>query len=221
MRTFVRAIFFAVLVTGVFVASAKADTLYTYTSDHFSFVQGVYTPGNQATLSLVVSASFVTQVATGPQDVTAGVVGYSFTDGQQTLTQDNSSGKFQLPFNPDGTSRLLNLFPKNQEGWIFDITAPNGGVHAGFNTDYGITTWVGAPQPSTFGFCGPINSLTICFFDPAISTEAISNIQPTGGMPGTWTVQKVSEEGTTALFLLAGLTILTPFIGLKRVTRGL
>jgi PEP-CTERM motif len=192
-------IFVAFVVTLALAGFAKADTLYTYTSDHFSFVQGVYAPGNQAILSLVLSGSFVTQVATGAQDVTAGVVRYSFTDGQQTLTQNNSSANFALPFNPDGTSRLLNPDFKTQEGWVFDITAPNGGVHAVFATDYGITTWVGAPQPSTFGFCGPINSLTLCFFDPTISTEAISNVQPTGGMPGRWTVQTVSEPSTLLL----------------------
>jgi hypothetical protein len=199
----------AFAVTLAFAAFAKADTLYTYTSDHFSFMQGVYTPSNQVTLSLVLSASFVPQVATGQQNVTAGVVSYSFIDGQQTLTQNNSSATFELPFNPDGTSRLLNPAFKGQYGWVFDITAPNGGAHAVFVNDYGVTNWVGAPQPSLFGFCAP-QSLTLCFFDPTISTEAISSVQPTGGGPGTWTVQTVSEP--SALILLAVALIAWPII---------
>jgi hypothetical protein len=228
MRAFARGIFFAVLLIGVFVASAKADTVYRYVGDRFTFAQGVYSPGDRITGSFVLSDSFVPTVGligTEAQSVTNFVESYSFTDGHQTLTQSNSTGTFSMPFTADGTL----VVPGSATGaigsphWSVYISTPTSGIETASPGDYLVTAWTGSAQPVSY--CSGLPP--ICHIDPAGSTAIINGLGSgvsgldVGGLPGTWTVQTVPEGGTTALFLLAGLSILTPFIGLKRISRGL
>ena len=201
MRACVRAIFVAVLLAGVFVASAKADTFYTYVGDKFTNVTGVYSQGDQVTGSFVLSSSYVyPNQGAGIYPVANFVTSYSFTDGHQTLTQSNSTAVIDVGFNPDGTP----IVPTNGVGvnsdWFVQIFTPTSEIS---------TESVNHGDYQTYALSG--NS----------SAEILSsngNLYPGG--PGTWTLH-VPEGGTTALFLLAGLTLLAPFIGLKRVTRGL
>ncbi len=204
MQTFARAIFSVVLLTGVFVASAKADTLYTYVGDTFTTVTGVYSRGDQVTGSLVLSGLYVPDTSgVGIKTVTNFITSYSFTDGSQTLTQANSRlGIFQVGFNPNGTPIVPTDASNVNADWCLAIFGASGEILTeDFGGDY-----------QTFASNGN-------------STEKILSFDKSGqpGGPGTWSVQ-APEGGTTALFLLvglAGLTILRRIKGLKHVTSGL
>lgn len=213
MQVFARAVFLAVLLTGVVVASAEADTVYTFTGGTFNYATGVYVPGDQVTGSFILSTSFVPVLANAPQVVNSGVVSYSFTDGHQTLTQLNSVGNFSVGFNfTDGTPILPNCCLGGPlTGWDVRIEAPTGGILTEFTSalsgDFTTAASFGCPN----------------FFSCA-SLAVISDLVPIqDGAPGTWTML-VPEGGSTAPFLfvgLAGLIILSRFCDLKRVTRGL
>jgi hypothetical protein len=208
MRTFARAVFFAVFLTGVFVASAKADTVYTYTGGTFTYATGVYVPGDQVTGTFTLSSSFVPALpSAGLQLVDSGVVSWSFTDGHQTLTQLNSTGSFYVGFSSDGTPILPHYglpyspFLGLLNGWEVNLGTPTSRILTVFDTassgDY--TVWAGL---------GCSNHNQTCT-SSAVITDLMG--APYAGFPGTWTIQ-VPEGGTTALFLfvgLAGLTILT------------
>jgi hypothetical protein len=208
MRTFARIVLFALLLMGVFVASADADSDYSYTGDTFTFVQGVYTPLDRIIGDFVLSSSFVPVTGVGPgiQTVTNGVVSYSFTDGHQTLTQDNSTATFQVAFNPDGTPIVPGTDGAGVNGWWYvDIHTPTSEILTeSLDGDY-----------QTFA------SIDDASMSRAIILSINGALYP--GSPGTWTVQTVPEGGTTTLFLfanLASLAILAHFTGLKRVRRG-
>jgi hypothetical protein len=223
MRAFPRTIF-ALFLIGGFAAPAKADTVYTYTGDTFMFAQGAYAPGDRITGSFVLSGSFVPIIEIGPQSVAGFVKSYSFTDGHQTLTQANSTATFRVPFDFNG----FPIDPDNTLGWQIDLRSLAAGIStdAGpyLGGDYIMYTWTGAAANPIVWNCAGGSPFPIeCHFDPAISVALINATGPSniyGGLPGTWAMQ-IPEGGSTALFLLAGLTILTPFIGLKRATRGL
>jgi hypothetical protein len=209
--TFARAVFFAVLLTSVFVTSVKADTLYTYVSDKFKFAQGVYAPGDQITGSFILSASFVPPQVTGPPSVTSGVLSYSFTDGHQTLNQSNSTGTFQVGFNWGGTPVVPGTGGPNS-WWVVYIQTPTSGIQTLFGGDYQMIAWIGAAKAPPICSTGP----TQCGIDPSISAAMINSLGPNdlvGGLPGTWTIQ-TPEGGSTALFLFAGI------VGLLSWKRG-
>ena len=221
MRAFARGIFFAVLLIGVFVASAKADTVYSYVGDTFRFVQGVYTQVDRITGSFVLSGSFVPVAVTGPQLVTNGVVSYNFTDGHETLTQSNSTGTFRVGFF-NGTLVVPGTAGANG-WWVVDLHTPTSGIVTDSIGDYQMISWIGGATPSAYHACN--SGTALCYDDPTISTDTILGLDNRApGLPGTWTVQRVPEGGTTALFLFAGLaclTILPRFIGVKRATHEL
>jgi hypothetical protein len=216
MHTFARTVFFAVLLTGIFLASAKADTVYTFVGGTFTYATGVYTPGDQVTGSFVLSSSFVPVAATFPQLVNSGVLSYSFTDGHQTLTQLNSVGQFFVGFNfANGTPILPNCCLGGPlSGWQVTIQTPTSGIvteyFSALSGDFSTAAGLGCSGSLFGGTCA--------------SSAVISNLIPAQfGDPGTWTMQ-VPEGGSTALLLfigLAGLTILTRFSGLNRVTHAL
>jgi hypothetical protein len=221
MRTFARTVCFTVLLTGVFVASAEADTVYTYTGDKFRYAQGAYLPGDRITGSFTLSDSFVPSMVNGAQPIS--FTNYSFTDGHQTLTQSNSTAIFDMSINGSGQIIIPGTPFDIHTPWGFNIRTPTSGIWATNGGDYGMIAWMGsATRP---GMCDT-TPVTICGVDPTISMAMIvgTGDQTVSGLPGTWTVQTVPEGGTTTLFLfagLAGLTILTPFNGLKRVSRWL
>ena len=151
MRAFARAIFFAVLLLGVFVASAKADTVYSYVGDTFRFVQGVYTQVDRITGSFVLSGSFVPVAVTGPQLVTSSVVSYNFTDGHQTLTQSNSTGTFRVGFF-NGTLVVPGTAGANG-WWVVDLHTPTSGIVTDSIGDYQMISWIGGAAPSAYHAC--------------------------------------------------------------------
>jgi hypothetical protein len=212
MRTFPRGVFFALLLIGVFVTSAEADTVYSYVGDRFTFAQGVYSAGDRITGSFVLSDSFLPTVGligVGPQSVTNFVESYSFTDGHQTLTQSNSTGTFKMPFTTDGTLVVPGSAPGaiGSPYWSVSIQTPTSGIQTASLGDYYITAWTGSPQPTSG--CGGLPA--ICYIGPAGSTAVIDGVAPYPfiGLPGTWTVHRVPEGGTTVLFFFAGLVGLT------------
>jgi hypothetical protein len=216
MRTSAQAILFALL-----VATAEADTVYNYVGDAFGLIQGVYTPLDRIIGSFVLSDTFVPTPGL-EHTITQGVVSYSFTDGHQTLTQANSTGSFSAGAYSNGTLAITptaNGYGLFSDGWWdVNIRTPTSGIQLSFQGDWSIDAWMGGSAPSSFHVCSGTGS-TFCFDDPTISTAHIDSFY-VGNLPGKWSVQ-VPEEGSTALFLfasLAGLTILTRFIGLKKVT---
>ena len=148
---------------------------------------------------------------------------YSFTDGHQTLTQDNSTGGFSVGFNYTTSAPLMPGGVGTGVGgwWMADMRTLTSGISTFFGGDYQTTSWIGGAQPSSYHYCG---GPTLCYDDLSVSTANISGLA--GGTRGTWTMDRVAmpEAGGTALFLftnLAGLAILALFVGLKRVKRGL
>jgi hypothetical protein len=74
--------------------------------------------------------------------------------------------------------------------------------------DYQMISWIGGATPSAYHPCN--SGTALCYDDPTISTDTILGLDNRApGLPGTWTVQRVPEGGTTALFLFAGLACLT------------
>jgi hypothetical protein len=80
---------------------AQADTIYSYVGDTFRSVSGVYTLSDRITGSFTVLDGFIAPPTAVGNDFTAGVIAYSFTDGHQTFTEANSTGRFLLyPLSP-------------------------------------------------------------------------------------------------------------------------
>jgi len=218
MRTFARAIFFAALLTGVFVASAEADTVYTYVGGAINYTTGVYVPGDSISGTFTLSSSFVPATLPGGQIdpfqyLQSAIVSYSFTDGHQTLTRSNSIlGGFQFGFNADGTPAP----PGNSNSDYGQVNEWDFGIRSNDGTSF-ISAYLGNDF-GTFAGMGCIvfseNCTSVAIINGGVAPPEMD------GTSGTWTMQ-VPEEGTTALFLLAGLAILTGLSGLKRVTRGL
>jgi hypothetical protein len=96
MRTFARAVLFALFAALILAPVAEADTMYSYIGDTFRTVSGVYTLADRITGSFTVADGFVPVPRPYAYDFTPGVVSYSFTDGHQTLTEANSNGAFLL-----------------------------------------------------------------------------------------------------------------------------
>jgi len=196
MRTLTRAIlfFFFALPIGVFVASAKGDTLHTYVGDTFTNVTGVYLQGDQVTGSFVLSGSYVyPNQGAGIYQVASFVTSYCFTDGHQTLTQANSTANIQVGFNPDGTPKVPTVGAGINSDWIVQINGLSGEI---------LTEAISGAGWQTVALLGSSEGHIL----------SIDETRWPGG-PGTWSVQ-VPEGGTTSLFLfagLAGLTILRRF----------
>src|SRR5439155_2765715 len=98
----------------LWVPCAVADTMYSYTGDTFHSVSGVYLTSDRITGSFTVRDGFIPGATTigaallgfgvfrdasgnwGPTQFVDGVVGYSFTDGHQVLTRENSTATIYL-----------------------------------------------------------------------------------------------------------------------------
>src|SRR2546429_3763796 len=94
-------------------SAAPANTIYTYEGGTFFTVRGVYTTQDRITGSFELADSFVGIVGTGLQNVTAGVVRYSFTDDHQTLTDAHPTGVLE----PPGRGGAAPPVPGGHFGW--------------------------------------------------------------------------------------------------------
>ncbi|HEY1302225.1 MAG TPA: PEP-CTERM sorting domain-containing protein [Vicinamibacterales bacterium] len=196
----------------LFASPVQAGLVYNYLGDPFLFVTGDYESGVTRIMgSFTLADTFQGPASTGSfenvfVDVTPYVVSYSFTDGYQTLTQDNSTAQIRIGFNADGTPLAPGSTPTLEGQWSLRITGPMGGM-SGFYANHGefeSRLWEGAPQGSPIVIChsdaGPF-----CFADPTIST-AYSNNQAgggqTGGWPGMWTVPEPSSLSLLTIALI-------------------
>jgi hypothetical protein len=161
MRTFARAVLFALFAALILAPVAEADTMYSYIGDTFRTVSGVYTLADRITGSFTVADGFVPVPRMYVDDFTLGVVSYSFTDGHQTLTEANSKGHFLLNHlargfwdvgvgGPAGGIKTYNIFDRVDEailgadlGENFCTNVCNDGSHVGTWT---VTT---VPEPAT------------------------------------------------------------------------
>lgn len=194
-------------------SSAVAEPLlYTYTGEVFTFATGQYAArAPQIVGSFLLDDTFVAE-STIFVDVMGGVLGYSFTDGHQTFTHENSTAQINIGFNPDG----LPLVPGGTGlagRWSFLLTSETGGIRAIFsNNEFRSTAWIGASAPAGLHLC---HDGWQCYDDPAITSAIIdgqlSSDQFPGG-PGFWTVetavQPVPEPATWLVLALGGAALL-------------
>jgi len=220
MRACICAAFVALLLA-VFVVPAQADTIYNYFGDPFTFVQGVYAPGDRITGTLVLSDLFTSPLNEfGRYNVSAFVLSYSFTDGHQTLTQNNSTAHFELPFS-NGTPLLPGGTNGPAGSWVVDIRGSNGGIRSIYVDDYDVTAWMGAPDPSGFHSCVPGDiSQPLCFDNPKISEAEIFGLDNRApGTRGVWRMKtgvvSTPEGGTATQFVIAGLLALIIVVRFK------
>jgi len=119
-----------------------ANMMYSYVGDTFRSnvaeeLTGVYTLADRITGWLIVTDGFVPRLTAYTQDVTPGLVSYSFTDGHQTLTQANSTGAFALAVHPY-VAIDLNCC------WSVFINTPTSGITTTMSSDRYDHAWIGA-----------------------------------------------------------------------------
>ncbi|PYN14117.1 MAG: hypothetical protein DME06_05470 [Candidatus Rokuibacteriota bacterium] len=205
----------------VVAATASADELYTYTSYPFFFVAGDYTgvvpalypnpvtdngTANRITGTFVLSDSFVGITQGGPQPVTAGVVSYSFSDGHQTLTNNNSTGKFSFGWGPVGPivwNGAVTFGDSNRGmGWDIEISSATGEIFSQ-SPNSGSDLYESASYNGTAPGCGGggydinhggTNGGSTCL--GGVGDIGVN----TANLPSwTWTVQRVPEPTTLVL----------------------
>jgi hypothetical protein len=208
--------------------SLGSGLVYTYTSLPFFFVAGDYAgvvpalypapvtddgTGDRITGSFVLSDSFVGEWVVGPQDITDGVVSYSFSDGHQTLTEDNSTATFRFIWGPDGPvvwDGLLGQGDSPHVEWFIEISSATGSI---VSTMSGYDLFERASYNGTAPFCGGggydidhggTNGGTSCIgglADRGVNTSQLSSwawtVQPVG--------QPVADPGSSLLLLGIGL----------------
>ncbi|OLC58912.1 MAG: hypothetical protein AUH77_02360 [Candidatus Rokubacteria bacterium 13_1_40CM_4_69_39] len=185
MRTFV---LLALLILAV-APVADADTTYSYTSGAFAVVSGIYTPDDRIRGYFTVADNFVPEPYV-LRDFTAGVVAYSFTDGHQTLTQANSTGRFSLSlFVGVDEYAFWGVAITNPEIVSAPPFCPEACVHSFISTyQYGDRDDFGVLNSSSFGW----------------SVAGVPSPPETRGTRGVWTVT-VPEPSALVLTAL-GLT---------------
>lgn len=204
-------------------APAHADTIYSYVSDPFRFVSGVYEPGTLVTGTFVLPGSFVAPVQefAGPNwtNIIPSALRYSFTDGHQTLTEANSTATIMMSFDRTtgqaipAQSALVAQYSKlpPMEGWFtIDIRSATGSIVITTTQDWAATIWLGAATPPQFHQVA-VNGITSWTWDdiPGVSAGHIESqfgAQQMGGYWGNWTVQTVSvPEPMSLLLVVAGV----------------
>ncbi len=272
MRAFARCLFFALLIVGVFVVPAKADTFnFSFSLDQANCTVGL----NGTDCSTVINASgtFTAnpfQLCIAFPNLLCGLTGYQV----QALTGELNGGQmtFVPPTGQYPVGGIINVGPNGSvvgdgpNSCCFLVVAPgvqpieftaNGQSWGwGGNDFYGKWDFLysgnqtfpiawnitAVPEPSTLLLLGVgLLSLVglVCMLPSrkmdskwkGVSAASIRQSRrlyqrswPSGPLRRLSRYvdgREVPEGGTSALFLLAGLTILTPFIGLKRITRGL
>jgi hypothetical protein len=187
MRTVGRAVLLALLLTLLLWTSSAWAITYSYVGDTFraniaESIAGVYTLSDYIRGWVTVNDSFVPPLQAHEQNMTLGVLSYSFTDGHQTLTEANSTGGFMLPIQ----APVLDWSSTSGSSawWFVGITTPTSGIRTSFS--------VGRTDQA---FIGPDNHGGN-FGDFAYND---------GSHKGVWTV----PEPAPLVLLVAGLLVLS------------
>ncbi len=125
--------------------SAHAEYIYTYTGREFAgfgpypgTVSGVYSLQDRITGTLTIDDAATSQYIGGGYSAWP-ILAYTFTDGHQTLTEQNSvmtNNQFQGDLGAPWAD------------WRLAFVAPTGGLVSGGFGDYGDHAWLGA-SPTT------------------------------------------------------------------------
>ena len=224
MRTVARALVPALLVTLILTTIASADTIYTYAGDYFSagggfvpsHVAGVYTTADRITGSFTVADGFVPGVTQGgaaftgggnlqapdgsysPAPSVGGVLGYSFTDGHQTLTQANSTAIMYLGI----PIEALNLVDGGCSPCLYRYQLGAGWPDGFQPTSWAIqiatpTSWIVTSYEFERGDLGRLDA------DNFGGNGSCSYYGCDGSHLGTWTVSV--PEPMTLLLVFAGI----------------
>src|SRR5690349_14052252 len=88
---------------------ARADIIYSYVGDTALNAHGVYEPGVDSISGYLALAESFTGVPYNDgltnilANISSQVIYFSFTDGHQTLTEQNSTAVFRISFAGDGS----------------------------------------------------------------------------------------------------------------------
>lgn len=144
--------------------AAGASTLYRYRGNGFDLIAdadpplGTYTTGMRVRATIALSAPLAPNLLF--QDVTGDLIGFSFTDGRNTLTQGLNFGFFSTNSSGEITEwswSVGDLAPNqiltrsNSNGDFFDVGAVfAGGFDSGRVTAAGSAgRWMLVPEPAT------------------------------------------------------------------------
>lgn len=173
-------------------ASAQANLIYTYTGETFVYTTGVYGPRDIIDGSFVLRDDFTKPVPGVDSpilwDITSGVLGYSFSDGHQQFTPENSTAHFHIGVTdpltiPGSTAQVLGW-------WTISIVGTTGGLSAMFiNHEFSAGAWLGDVNAPTSLMSG--------------STET-----PNGTGPGVWTVTESTPEPAALGLIALGAVVL-------------
>jgi hypothetical protein len=202
MRRSLAFVLFCFLLSAV---PAKADTLYTYTSDMFTIFSGDY-DGRAITGSFVLSDAFTRPAGTpGTLNVTDFVTAFSFTDGVKTFTKENAITA-QFSISTIGTNETLD----DRTSWAIVIGDGTGGISTQhvYGAGWNVSAYEG-PFSGWYNCSGlkidPIGP--VCVVDSSQTGELAKSIDKRyGGGHGTWTIETVpTPEPSTLLLFSIGL----------------
>jgi hypothetical protein len=195
------------------VAAFAQTTTYTYNpvGQTFTDVAGTYVT------SMSVTGFFQTAnrlpAGLGGADISGDIVGYSFSDGVQTLN-DGNSYIVQAVVSTDGSGRLMT--------WGLTFYRDNGGVVGGMDIAYSL----GPPEFLQIdGFtdapCGigtPDDCQGVFDFGPNYGLDF--ELQPQD-IPGRWSItgQLAPAIPTLSTWAMAGMVLLLAVVGLNHLRR--
>jgi hypothetical protein len=164
----------------LFAASARADTIYTYTGNPFTVFSGldVCPPVCNISGSFTLASPLATNLPFEAITPTA----FSFTDGSVTITEGASEGgRFEVATDSGGNISFWEI--------ALGSGQPFGpGVCTSLDT---VRDPVGSPQD---------NSISV-----SCSSEAFIGVALVNANPGRWSSSNVPEPGT---FILVGIGLL-------------
>jgi hypothetical protein len=202
----VRMLTLCIMLGVLWVPCAVADTMYSYTGDTFHTVSGVYLTSDRITGSFTVRDGFIPGKSTLGAVFTGvgfvdGVVAYSFSDGHQVLTKENSTAAIAL-----GVPIVNGEYP-------VDANWPEGFQPR----ELQVQIFRSSSEPSIFLYREFGSRVERAVLDATNRASNHAGCFPIcdGSRPGTWRVETVPEPPTWLLTGL-GLMLLLPAV----LTRG-